>query len=56
MEDKKFTMEEEYQYVLKSGLFWEFFPTFTGNYNEDKDEFEKFYKDRENNLNKIKLK
>lgn len=40
-------IKEEYIKVLKSGMFYEFFPQFTGNWETDKDEFTKFYKNRE---------
>lgn len=29
-------MEEEYQGLLKSGMFWEFYPELTGDYEKDK--------------------
>ena len=39
-------IEEEYKTLLLSGMFWEFFPQFTGNWEKDKDEFIKFYLER----------
>lgn len=37
-------MEKEYNKLLKSGMFWEFFPKLSGNWLEDKSEFIKSYK------------
>lgn len=32
----------EYNRLLKSGMFWEFFPDLTGDWEKDEDEFNKF--------------
>ena len=39
---------EEYKKLLKSGMFFEFYPQFTGNWNDDKDEFEKIINNKNN--------
>ena len=31
--------KEAYDKIMSSGMFWEFFPTMTGNWEEDKEEF-----------------
>ena len=33
----------EYQILLQSGMFWEFFPSFSGNWEDDEKEFTEFY-------------
>ncbi len=45
------TVQQEYNLLLQSGMFWEFFPEFTGNWEKDQEEFTKFIKSR-NNENK----
>ena len=37
----------EYYELLKSGMFFEFFPNLSGNYLQDKEEFAKFVTERE---------
>lgn len=39
----------EYNKILKSGMFWEFFPNLSGSYKEDEEAFYKFILERENN-------
>lgn len=36
-------MEKEYFDLLKSGMFWEFYPHLTGDYEKDKDQWKKEY-------------
>lgn len=36
------TYKEEYKELLKSGMFWEFFPEYTGDWNKDGDSFMDF--------------
>ena len=36
-------IEEEYLKVLKSGMFWEFHPELSGDYDQDKDEWKRIY-------------
>jgi len=43
------TIQEEYVELRKSGMMYEFFPKFTGVYEKDKQEFSKFWWQRENN-------
>ena len=43
-------IEQEYNYLLSSGMFWEFFPELTGVWEKDKELFIKFV----NNRNKLK--
>lgn len=33
------TIEEEYQLLLQSGLFWSWFPELTGDWERDKEAF-----------------
>ena len=40
-------IEQEYKELLKSGMFWEFFPNLTGEWNRDESTFTKFYEERE---------
>ena len=35
----KIDYKKEYAGLLGSGMFWEWFPTLTGNWEEDKDQF-----------------
>ena len=39
---------KEYKSLLKSGMFFEFFPQLTGNWDDDKVEFEKIINDKNN--------
>jgi len=41
-------IEKEYYQLLKSGMFWEFFPEFTGELSKDELAFTEFYNKREN--------
>lgn len=36
-------MKAEYQRLLSSGMFWEFYPKLTGNWEKDKIEWAKIY-------------
>jgi hypothetical protein len=36
-------MKAEYQLVLKSGMFWEFHPELTGDWDKDKTQWRKIY-------------
>lgn len=47
-------IKQEYDLILKSGMFWEWHPTLSGNWQEDKNEFIEFYKKYKWNLNKIR--
>lgn len=42
-----YIIQQEYKLLLKSGMFWEFFPNFSGKWEEDKEEFIQFYNHRE---------
>jgi hypothetical protein len=42
-------IEKEYYQLLKSGMFYEFFPDLSGIWDKDKNQFTVFYHDRENN-------
>lgn len=46
--------EIEYNQLLKSGMFYEFYPQLTGIYEQDKKEWEKIYKDLIKNRKKYK--
>lgn len=37
-------MRKEYDGLLKSGMFWEFYPTLTGQWVSDKMEWKKIYR------------
>jgi len=37
-------MKKEYQQLLSSGMFWEFYPELSGNYDKDKTQWCKIYK------------
>jgi hypothetical protein len=37
-------MKEHYEKLLLSGMFWEFHPDLTGEWEKDKEEFEKSFK------------
>ena len=51
--DETFKIETEYTELKDTGMFYEVFPEFTGTWSEDKEEFTKFYNQREaNNENK----
>lgn len=39
-------MQEEYNYMLKSGMFWVIFPTYTGVWAKDMPDFIEFYVNR----------
>ena len=41
-------IEYEYEALLKSGMFWEFFPQLSGEWEKDEEEFTEFYINREN--------
>lgn len=45
----------EYEQLFKSGIFWEFFPQFFGEWVKDKDEFLKFFISREEQKEYVKL-
>jgi len=51
---QEIALDEHYQ-LIKSGMFYEFFPTLSGNWLQDKDEVIKFITIRENNKEYIKL-
>ena len=44
MSDKTLSEIEEYNGLLKTGMFWEFYPQLSGNYQKDKKEWELIYK------------
>lgn len=46
---------DEYFKLLKSGMFWEFFPNLSGEYLRDKEFFTTFITERENNKEYVKL-
>jgi hypothetical protein len=46
---------DEYYELLKSGMFWEFFPNLSGEYTRDKEFFINFVAERENKKEYIKL-
>ena len=35
---------DEYKNLLKSGMFWEFYPSLSGEWEKDKDEWNNIYK------------
>lgn len=37
-------MKEEYNSLLKSGMFWEFHPELSGNFDNDKVQYKKIYR------------
>ena len=39
----EYTIKQNYDYILKSGLFWEWFPELTGNWDEDMLYFIEYY-------------
>ena len=39
--------KKEYEVLLGTGMFWEFFPDYLGEWEKDSDKFLKFYKNRE---------
>lgn len=41
-------IKSEYMALLSSGMFWEFFPQFTGTWNDDKDMFIEYYIEKYN--------
>ena len=43
--------EYEYPLLLKSGMFFNFFPALSGDWEKDKEEFIKFIEARERNKN-----
>lgn len=45
--------KKEYNVLLGTGMFFEFFPQYSGEWEKDKEQFIKFYKDRENAKQKI---
>jgi hypothetical protein len=45
------TAEQEHSSLVKSGMFWEFFPELTGFWNEDKDVFTAWCKSRYSDFN-----
>lgn len=51
---EKITLEEYYA-LLKSGMFWEFFPNLLGEYLRDKDFFTTFITEREMDKEWVKL-
>ena len=40
----KITSKREYERLLKSGMFWEFYPQLTGIWRKDKKEWSKTFK------------
>lgn len=40
-------IKNEYYELLESGMFWEFFPEYTGKWSEDESKFILFYLDRQ---------
>lgn len=46
--------KKDYEDLLKSGMFWEFHPELSGEWEKDKDEFVKYHKELKDNLNKNK--
>ena len=36
-------MKQEYESLLKSGMFWEFYPELTGEWDKDKIQWKKIY-------------
>lgn len=46
---------KEYFYLLKSGMFWEFFPNLSGEYLRDKEFFTTFITERESKKEYVKL-
>lgn len=48
-------MEEEYRKLLKSGMFWKFYPELTGNYTFDLDKWNQIYIELITNRMKQKL-
>lgn len=48
MENK---MKETYDKVLKSGMFWEWYPQLTGVWEEDKEFWEEEYLEQQNRFN-----
>jgi len=51
---EKITLDEHFK-LLKSGMFFEFFPNLSGEYLRDKDFFTTFITERENNKEYVKL-
>lgn len=49
------TILDEYYSLVKSGMFWEFFPNLSGEYLRDKELFTTFITERENSKEYIKL-
>lgn len=41
-------IKSEYEQMLKSGMFYELFPEYSGKWDQDKAQFTRFYKKREN--------
>jgi hypothetical protein len=46
------TPKQEYERLLTSGMFWEFYPDLTGDWNKDKRKFRKIFK----NLSKTRIR
>ena len=44
MSDKTLSEIEEYNGLLKTRMFWEFYPQLSGNYKKDKKEWKLIYK------------
>lgn len=44
------SIEQEYKEILKSGMFWVFFPEMTGEWEKDKQPFTEFYDGRARKL------
>lgn len=42
-------IKSEYEQMIQSGMFYEFFPEYSGNWDKDKSQFTQFYKKREKN-------
>ena len=53
-DNKDYQKWEDYNKLLKSGMFWEFHPELSGEWEKDKDEFIKYHKELKDNLNKNK--
>lgn len=37
-------MKKEYESLLKSGMFWEFYPELTGQWDKDKNQWRKIWR------------
>ena len=46
MGKKKIDYKKEYASLLGSGMFWEWFPSLTGNWEDDKEAFEVLWNEK----------